>query len=326
LKFAGSLVFGVWILVFGVLPKFPLPESNPVVTVAAKSDMMVSRVLFMVWLCALSGIAPFHCAAQAKKGDGFKLLFNGTNLNGFYIFLGNGPRGVDSNHVIQIEDRALHMYKGAADGTKQQFGYISTEREYLDYHLRFEYKWGTNRFGARAKGKRDAGVIYHMFGKDTVWPSGVECQVQEGDVGDIFTVNSRVSTTVDVNTTNLATILITNATTRAVVTNRAIQPKFLEPSDGGIPFVQGAATGIRRVIRNPMNEREGWNTVDLIVRSNSAIYIVNGKINNRVLAMERFRDDKWVSLTRGKIIFQLEGAEVFYRNIQIKDLGLDRTD
>jgi len=45
-----------------------------------------------------------------------------------------------------------------------------------------------------------------------------------------------------------------------------------------------------------------------------------------VLAMERSRDDKWVPLTRGKIIFQLEGAEVFYRNIQIKDLGLDRAD
>lgn len=288
--------------------------------------MIVSRVLFTKCLAGLLGFVALNCSAQAKKANSFKPLFNGTNLNGFYIYLANGPRGADSNHVVQIENGALHMYKGAADGTKQSFGYISTEREYLDYHLRFEYKWGTNRFGARAKGKRDAGVIYHMFGKDNVWPSGVECQVQEGDVGDIFTVNARVTTTVDVNTTNLATILLTNATTRAVVTNRAIQPKFLKPGDGGIPFVQGAASGIRRVIRNPMNEREGWNAVDIIVRSNSAIYMVNGKVNNCVLAMERFLDDKWVPLTRGKIIFQLEGAEVFYRNIQIKDLGLDHTD
>ena len=54
--------------------------------------------------------------------------------------------------------------------------------------------------------------------------------------------------------------------------------------------------------------------------------MVNGKVNNRVLAMERLREDKWAPLTRGKIIFQLEGAEVFYRNIQIKDLGPNQID
>jgi hypothetical protein len=31
-------------------------------------------------------------------------------------------------------------------------------------------------------------------------------------------------------------------------------------------------------------------------------------------------DGKWVPLSKGKILFQQEGSEVFYRNIEIKPL------
>ena len=262
----------------------------------------------------------FADRTQAQSADGFRPLITEINPGDYYIFLGRGTLPANTNQVVQIEDRTIRMYPGQPNGSAQVFGYISTVQEYSNYHLRFEYKWGTNRFGSRKDAKRDAGVIYHMFGKDNVWPSGVECQVQETDTGDIFTVNARITTTVDPATTNLATIHTTNATTKKVTTTQAIQPLFLEPEKGGVPFVQGAASGIKRVLRNPMNEREGWNTVEVIVRGADATHILNGKVNNRVSRMERFVDDKWVPLTRGKIIFQLEGAEVSYRNIEIKEL------
>lgn len=262
----------------------------------------------------------FSAASHAQSAEGFKPLITEGNRGDFYIFLGRGAAADDTNRVVRIQGRTIHMYPGQPDGSPQPFGYISTAREFSDYHLRFEYKWGTNRFGSRATAKRDAGVIYHMFGKDNVWPNGVECQVQETDTGDIFTVNARVTTTVDSATTNLATIFITNAATRKVTTNRVVQPQFLEPEKGGLSFVQGTATGIKRVIRNPMNERDGWNTVEIIVRGDAATHIVNGKVNARVSRMEQFTGEKWAPLTRGKIIFQLEGAEVFYRNIEIKEL------
>jgi len=255
----------------------------------------------------------------AEKSDGFKPLFNGKNLDGFYIFLGKGPKNADTNGCIQIENGTLHMYRGKAQGSQQLFGYISTEREFENYHLRFEYKWGTNRFGGRANVKRDAGVIYHMFGNDSVWPNGVECQVQEGDVGDIFTVNTRVTTTVNPKTTNLVVNVTTNAN-GSLRTNANSQPVHLESEKGGVPFQQGLATNIRRVIRSQMLEHDGWNTVEVIVRGADATHIINGTTNNFAGRMEKFVAGEWQPLTKGKIIFQLEGAEVFYRNLEIKEL------
>jgi hypothetical protein len=262
---------------------------------------------------------PSHGFAAEEKDLGWKPLFNGRNLDGWYIYLGKGPRNVDTNGLVQIEDGMLHMYRGKADGSQQLFGYIATERFYSNYVLRFEYKWGTNRFGARAKSKRDAGVIYHMFGEDSVWPSGVECQVQEGDVGDVYTVNTRVTTTVDVKTTNVTALLTTNANTGAIQTNYGVRPVFLTVPDGGVPFVQGVSNGIRRVIRSSMSEHDGWNKVEINVCGSYATHCVNGRLVNLPGKMQKIVNGGWVPLAAGKIIFQLEGAEVFYRNIEIQD-------
>lgn len=269
-----------------------------------------------VALIALSH-PPSPSSGVEQKDDGWKPLFNGKNLEGWYIFLGKGPKNADTNHLVQIESGMLHMYAGKQDGSQQLFGYVCTENSYSNYALRFEYKWGTNRFGSRAKSRRDAGVIYHMFGSDNVWPSGVECQVQENDVGDVYTVNTRVTTTVDANTTNIVAIAITNSTGQ-IQTNYVVRPVFRLKSDGGVPFVQGVANGIRRVIRGSMNEHDGWNKVEIITSASYASHFVNGTLVNVPGQMRKFVNGQWVPLTSGKILFQLEGADVLYRNIEIR--------
>jgi hypothetical protein len=262
----------------------------------------------------------FLSVANAAQEGNWKPLFSGTNLDGLYIHLGGGKKkNEDPDHLVQIHDGMIHMYKDAEQGSKQAAGYISTEKEYADYHLRFQYKWGDKRFGGRVNSKRDAGVIYHMFGADNVWPSGVECQVQEGDVGDIFTVNTRVTTTVNPKTTNFVTVLSTNAA-GVIAGNKTTRPQFLEPKAGGIPYTQGVSNSIRRVIRCEMLEKDGWNTVEVIVRGDSGTHIINGKANNRADQVQRLVQGEWVPLTKGKIIFQLEFAEVMYRNIEIRSL------
>lgn len=212
------------------------------------------------------------------------------------------------------------MYKDAPGGSPQPAGYIVTEKEYSNYHLRLEYKWGEKHFQPRMKTRRDAGIMYHVVGKDGVWPRCIECQIQENDVGDIFTVNTRLATTVDAATTNLVSLVTTNQA-GTVLTNRVVRPVFTLPDKGGMSFEQGVAEGIRRVIRNPMNEREGWNTVEVIVRGDQATYIVNGKVNNRASRIQEKVNGEWVPLTKGKIALQLEFAEVLYRNVEIKELG-----
>lgn len=257
-------------------------------------------------------------AAEAGNDKGWVRLFNETNLDGWHIVIRNA-RSDDPDHLVQIDHGQIHMYKDAAAGTPQPAGYIITEKEYSHYHLKLEYKWGEKRFKPRANGRRDAGILYHVVGKDGVWPRSIECQIQENDVGDIFTVNTRLTALVSSISTNPVTVLITNAQ-GSVQTNHPIQPVFLDPEAGGITYVHGVDNGIRRVIRNPMNEQEGWNRVELIVRGDDATYIVNGKINNHATRIQQKVDNQWVPLIKGRIGLQLEFAEVFYRNIQIKEL------
>jgi hypothetical protein len=282
--------------------------------------MIVSscRVLFCIAIAVLSG--SFTAVSAETVGQhGWTPLFNGTNLNGWYIVLRNS-RSDDSNHLIQVENGMIHMYKDAPAGTAQPAGYIVTENEHSNYHLRLEYKWGEKRFQPRLKTRRDAGIMYHVVGKDGVWPRSIECQIQENDVGDIFTVNTRLTATVDPATTNFVSVVTTNEA-GVMHTNLVVRPVFDELEKGAISFVQGVGDGIRRVIRNPMNEHEGWNTVEVVVRGDEATYIVNGKVNNRATKIQQKVNGEWVALTEGKIALQLEFAEVFYRKVEIKDLG-----
>jgi hypothetical protein len=282
--------------------------------------MIVSscRVLFCIAIAVLSG--SFTALSTETVGQhGWTPLFNGTNLNGWYIVLRNS-RSDDTNHLVQVENGMIYMYKDAPAGTAQPAGYIATENEYSNYRLRLEYKWGEKRFQPRLKTRRDAGIMYHVVGKDGVWPRSIECQIQENDVGDIFTVNTRLTASVDPATTNLVSVVTTNEA-GVMHTNLVVRPVFDELEKGGISFVQGVGDGIRRVIRNPMNEHEGWNTVEVIVRGDDATYIVNGKVNNRATKIQQKVNGEWVALTKGKIALQLEFAEVFYRKVEIKDLG-----
>ncbi|HEY3131560.1 MAG TPA: DUF1080 domain-containing protein [Acidobacteriota bacterium] len=124
-------------------------------------------------------------------------LFNGQNLDGWYTYIAEKGNNNDPEKVFQVHDGMIHIYKDADDGAKMPFGYVATETEYADYHLRLQYRWGTKRFAPRAQGKRDSGLLYHVVGPDKVWPRSVEFQIQEGDVGDIFTVRTRVTSTLD---------------------------------------------------------------------------------------------------------------------------------
>ena len=64
--------------------------------------------------------------------------------------------------MITIEDGTIHLYKHAADASHVVMGYIGTEKEYGNYHLRLQYRWGTKKFEPRYKLKPDAGLYYHI--------------------------------------------------------------------------------------------------------------------------------------------------------------------
>jgi hypothetical protein len=236
-------------------------------------------------------------------------LFNGTDLQGWYTYLDQHGKNNDPDSIFTVEDGVIHVYKHSDDGAAVPIGFISTETEYSHYHLRFQYMWGTKRFGERAQMKRDAGVMYHCVGPDGVlqntWPRCFECQVQEGDTGDALCLaGARYTTWIDPDAAELP---------------ESVEGKYRAASEGGVPF-QASQWVARDEQRDQL---EGWNTVDVIVMGNDyAVHMVNGRVNNRISLLEqRVDDSNWAALSGGRIVLQAELAEVYYRDIKIKPIS-----
>lgn len=109
-------------------------------------------------------------------------LFNGQNLDGWYVCI-NYPDGsdqsVDTKGIFTVKD-------GAIRASGEVFGCLTTKKEYENYRLSFEFKWGEKKWPPRENAIRDAGVLVHVVGPDKVWPQSIECQIQEGDCGDFY--------------------------------------------------------------------------------------------------------------------------------------------
>ena len=63
------------------------------------------------------------------------VLFDGTSLHNFDSFLKTKGLNSDPEHVFSLEKGMIHI-SGA------EFGYLITKREYANYYLRAEFKWG----------------------------------------------------------------------------------------------------------------------------------------------------------------------------------------
>jgi hypothetical protein len=58
----------------------------------------------------------------------------------------------------------------------------------------------------------------------------------------------------------------------------------------------------------------------LIAFGEDAIHIVNGKVVIRLHGPRRIDGDRTTPVTSGPIILQSEGAEIFYRDIEIRPI------
>ena len=52
----------------------------------------------------------------------------------------------------------------------------------------------------------------------------------------------------------------------------------------------------------------------------TSVHVVNGKVNMILTGLRHKVDGREVPLTRGRIQFQSEAAEVFYRNVAVRQI------
>src|SRR5579871_3310647 len=119
--------------------------------------------------------------------DGWVSLINGRDLGGWYTMLQRSGKGVaEEKGLVLMEEEMLHIMGNEEGQFPAEPGYLATNQEFGDVRIRVEYKWGVKRHAPRYTPKRDNGLLYGLVGADRVWPSCVECQIEEGDVGDFF--------------------------------------------------------------------------------------------------------------------------------------------
>jgi hypothetical protein len=234
-------------------------------------------------------------------------LFNGRDLDGWYTFLQKHGKNSDPDHVITIEEGSIHLYKHAADGSHVVMGYIGTDKEYSNYHLRLQYRWGTKKFEPRYKLKRDAGLYYHILGPDAVWPRALQFQIEQTNVGDLIALyGMTVDTWIDPKTRG------------------ADMPTFQGPKQGGERRVLGGRGIAYQKHLAGEFEVDGWNLVEVIAHGDNTVHLLNGKVVNEGKNVRLTDPEKQgsspKSITGGRIALEIEAAEIYFRNVELRDL------
>jgi hypothetical protein len=250
-------------------------------------------------------------------------LFNGKDLTGWETWLGkphklsevpglvrnaqgeySTPVGLNSDPnrvftVVRMDGEPVIRVSG------EIYGGLITAEAYESYHLRFEFKWGEKRWPPREQAVRDTGCCYHSVGPHDAsygfWMKSFEFQIQEGDCGDFY---------------SLAGVIVD---AEAVVRDPS-NPKSDLAFTRGAPRIVGTT---RRVIKDPDAEKPHgeWNTMELYCLGQTSVHVVNGRTNMVLTGLRHKVDGKEVPLTKGRIQFQSEAAEVYYRTIAIRPIS-----
>jgi len=270
-------------------------------------------LLFVSAAVSLAAIVPAPPAGRANTET--IQLFNGKDLTNFYTWLVNF-KYEDPDQVFSVVD--------AIDGAPairvsgKHLGAFITKEEYSDYHLVTEFRWGLATWGGRKDRTKDSGILLHCQGPDGntgkdfngPWMHSIECQIIEGGTGDFILVGG-----VDKDGNQRKAKLTATVRTEAKAT-------IYDPKGEPTPFEGGRidwfgrdpqwkdTLGFRG--RHDIESPDGqWTRVEVICDGDKITNIVNGKVVNIGTKS---------NLTRGKIIFQSEGAEILFRKIELTPL------
>ncbi|MCR8559574.1 DUF1080 domain-containing protein [Mucilaginibacter sp. BJC16-A38] len=268
------------------------------------------KLLSLPLLCAVI----FGFTITVKK-DHWKQLFNGRDLTGWDTYI--GPNLDDNGKPITGEPIGLnndpkHVFTIVKDNNEnvirisgENWGAISTQKEYENYHLQLQFKWGALSWGQKKGKKKDSGLLYHSVGKYGAdygaWMRSQEFQVEEGNCGDYWGVAG-----------GFAEIpVIKKSETDYVYSPQGVLTVFKEGNKEGRHCIKGGDA------ENPSGQ---WNTVDLYCHGDTSVHVINGKVMMILYHNKQLENGQELPLTKGKIQIQSEGAEIYYKQIKIQPI------
>jgi len=264
--------------------------------------------LFVIIIGILSFTKSFH-------KDEWEYLFNGKDLSGWDTYLGplwdsagrrlsETPIGLnnDPNKVFSIVedngDKAIRI-------SGENWGGISTKKEYENFHLQLMFKWGSLTWGQKKNKKKDSGVLYFAVGPHGAdygfWMRSQEFQIQEGDCGDYWGVAGGMED---------------------IPAIKKSDSEYVYNPAGQIYNFSATSKVGRSCIKNGDAEKPSgeWNVLDLYCQGDTSVHVINGKVMMVLYHSQQSDNGKISSLKKGKLQIQSEGAEVFYKQIKIKPL------
>ncbi len=251
------------------------------------------------------------------KENSWKELFNENDLNGWDTYLGPTYDTVlhkmDSTKVPGLNNDREGVFRVTKEDGKPalrisgtHFGGISTTDEFRNYHLRLEFKWGMLKSNPRKDKKRDSGLLYHAVGSHGAdygfWMRSQEFQIQEGDCGDYWGVAGGIMD---------------------VPAEGSEREKYVYTPNAKLLTFSETSPQYRRCNKNPDAEKPigEWNSVELYCLGDTAVHIMNGKTVMVLYHSRQADNGKETPLKEGKIQLQSEGAEIFYRAIQLAPIS-----
>ena len=290
--------------------------------------LLVPRMKFRVFLtlfalAASSGLLPAASGPAATRApispDKVIVLFDGKtvkDLSQFYRWLGPLGRDNDPNQVFTVVDRVDGAPAIRVSG--QDWGGIVTHQDYANYKLVLEFRWGSVTWGSRQDRARNSGILLHCVGEDGNykqdfkgnWVSSIEYEILEGRMGDIILVGGFVRNSPDKIISRLTMTQSTervwdpNGTPKDFVTGMGhLHWRHWDPEFKDVLGFRG-----RRDLDTPVGQ---WNLAEAIADGDKLVYFFNGE-----KVMEGTK--AWPS--HGRILFQSEGAEIFFRRIELHPL------
>lgn len=244
-------------------------------------------------------------------------LFDGQGLDAFYAWVVDSGRE-DPDRVFSVVDQIDGAPALRISG--ERWGGLVTREAYRDYHLVTEFRWGPATWGKRREATRDSGILVHCQGPDGntgehgsgPWMRSIEAQVIEGGVGDFILVAG-----FDQDGQRLVprlTAPVTRDRDGETLYDPQGEPRELE---GGrinwwgrdVDWEDRLGFRGRHDVESPYGE---WTRLDVIADGDRITTLVNGTVVN----------EGWgSSLSEGKILIQSEGAEIYFRRIELRPLS-----
>lgn len=232
-------------------------------------------------------------------------------------YRGEIPKDAQGNDLkpIGVNNDSFGVFTMLEEGGKpvlrisgEYYGCVVSKKEYQNYHLKLKVKWGELVWHPRKKLLKDSGILYHSIGPHGAeywrsWMLSQEFQVMQGHMGDFW---NQASSAIDI---------------RAYIPESIMNP-VADKSQDFLPIGEGEDISSYCMRSANFEKAQGeWNSLELICFEGKSLHIVNGEVVMILQNSRYVKNGKKIPLEKGKIQLQSEAAEVFYKDILIKEIS-----